>query len=314
MKVRAVVPPFIPIEMARGRLLAVLPDLQITTDPLDDTVGSPADVELLALTPFTPLDVGTLAKMPKLRFIQVAAAGYNNVPLEECKARRIRVANVPGANAQSVAEHVIMVVLALLRDLVAIDHGMREGDWPPLTGSRDLYGKVFGIVGMGRIGKELAKRLVPFEVSTIYYDKVRLPESDERSWGATYVELPELVAAADIISVHLPVLPDTRGAIGEKEFSAMKDDVIFVNSSRSEVVDYEAMKRAAQKGRIRVGLDVYPKEPADFSDPIFKFPGTVFTPHNAGVTVEAQERILTEAIRNLLRVASGKDPLNEVHA
>lgn len=312
MKVRAVVPPFIPMEMARGRLLAVLPDLQIVNDPLDDAAGSPAEVELLALTPFTPLDAETIHKMPKLRFIQVAAAGYNNIPLAECKARGIRVANVPGANAQSVAEHVIMVVLALLRDVLTIDRGMREGDWPPLTGGRDLFGKVVGIVGMGRIGRELAKRLVPFEVSIIYYDAVHLPEPEERALGATFVELPELLASSDIVSVHLPSTPSTRGALGAAQLASMKDDAILVNSARAEVVDMDALRREMQKGRLRVALDVYPQEPPDFSDPMFKFPASVFTPHNAGVTVEAQERILTEAIRNLLRVASGKDPLNEV--
>lgn len=314
MKVRAVVPPFIPIEMAKSRLQAVLPDLQITTDPLDREPGDPAEVDLLALTPFTPVDATILSGMPKLRFIQVAGAGYNNIPLAECKARGVRVANVPGANAQSVAEHVIMVVLALLRDLSALDRGMRKGDWPPLTGGRDLMGKVFGIVGMGRIGKELAKRLVPFEVSTIYYDKFRLSEQDERAWGTTYVELPELVASSDIISVHLPVTAETRGLLGEKEFAAMKEDVVFVNAARTEVVDFSAMKKAMASGRLRVALDVYPQEPPDFSDDIFQLPASLFTPHNAGVTVEAQERILTEAIRNLLRVASGKDPLNEVTA
>jgi phosphoglycerate dehydrogenase-like enzyme len=314
MKVRAVVPPFIPMEMARPRLLAVLPDLQIVNDPLDTEAGDPSEVELLALTPFTPLEPETIRRMAKLRFIQVAAAGYNNVPLAECKARGIRVANVPGANAQSVAEHVIMVVLALLRDVISIDRGMREGDWPPLTGGRDLYGKVFGIVGMGRIGRELAKRLIPFEVSVIYFDAIRLPESEERTLGATFVELPELLAAADIVSLHLPVTATTRGILGSAQLSTMKDDAILVNSARAEIVDMDALRAEMQKGRLRVALDVYPKEPPDFADPMFKFPSSIFTPHNAGVTVEAQERILTEAIRNLLRVASGKDPLYEVRS
>ncbi len=314
MKVRAVVPSFIDVDMVKSRLLAVVPGVQVVSDLLDEGPGSPSEVEVLALTPFTPVEPKDLERFPKLRFLQVAGTGYNNVPLELCQRKGIRVSNVQGANAKSVAEHVVMVVLALLRDLTSIDKGMRESFWPPLTAGHDLAGKVVGIVGMGRIGKELAKRLIPFEVSAIYYDKFRPKEDEERALGLTFVELPELVAASDVISLHLPLTEETRGVLGAKELQAMKDDAILVNTSRSELVDQEALKAEVRKGRLRVALDVYPQEPPDFSDELFKFPATVFTPHSAGVTIEAQDRLLTEALRNVLRFASGKDPLYEVKA
>ncbi|MDE1822587.1 MAG: hydroxyacid dehydrogenase [Euryarchaeota archaeon] len=314
MKVRAVVPSFIDVDMVKSRLQAVVPGVQVAGELVDDGPGPMSEVEILALTPFTPIPEEALGRYPKLRFLQVAGTGYNNVPLELCQKRGIRVSNVQGANAKSVAEHVIMVTLALLRDLGNIDKGMREGFWPPLTGGHDLAGKVFGIVGSGRIGKEVARRLIPFEVSVIYYDKFRLKEDEERTLGLTYVELPELVASSDIISLHLPLSSETKGILGAKELASMKDDAILVNTARSELVDLVALKQELGKGRIRAALDVYPEEPPNFQDDLFKYPATVFTPHSAGVTLEAQERLLTEALRNVLRFASGKDPLYEVKA
>lgn len=312
MKVRAVVPSFVDVDMVKSRLLAVVPGVQVVSDLLDASAGAPSEVEILALTPFTPVETTDLEKFPKLKFLQVAGTGYNNVPLADCQKRGIRVSNVQGANAKSVAEHVILVVLSLLRDLTTIDKGMREGFWPPLTAGHDLAGKVFGIVGSGRIGREVAKRLIPFEVSSIYYDKYRLKEEEERNLGLTYVELPELLGASDIVSLHLPLSSETRGLLGAKELASMKDDAILVNTARAELIDMPALKAELAKGRLRAALDVYPQEPPVFSDDLFKYPATVFTPHSAGVTLEAQERLLTEALRNVLRFASGKDPLYEV--
>jgi len=267
---------------------------------------------VLILTTFHELSAEMVSRMTALKFVQVASTGYDRVDLTACRSRGIWVANVPVANAKTVAEHVVMLMLALLRDLKGLDADMRKGEWPLLTGASDLAGKVVGIAGMGRIGRELAARLVPFEVATLYFDVVPLPPEEERRLGVTRVGLPELLAQSDILSVHLPLLDSTRGMFGAKEFAQMKDQAIFINAARAELVDHPALREAATKGKIRVGLDVYPTEPPDFSDPIFRVPDALFTPHVAGVTMEAQQRFLQETVKNVLRFIEGKEPLYRV--
>lgn len=181
-----------------------------------------------------------------------------------------------------------------------------------LTGTNELAGKVFGIAGMGRIGRELAARLVPFEVAAIYTDVVPLTEDDERRLGLTRVDWPALFSESDIVSLHLPLSSDTRGIVGADEIGRMKDQAILINTARAELVDAAALREAVTNGRIRVGIDVYATEPPDFSDPIFQVPGTLFTPHTAGVTFESQQRFLQETVKNVLRFVQGKEPMYRV--
>jgi phosphoglycerate dehydrogenase-like enzyme len=312
VNVRAVLPPFLPVEEIERRVSPLLPGIDFVTSL--DAPGRlrPEEVEVLILTTFHELNAPALEQLRSLRFVQVASTGYDSVDIGACRERGIMVSNIPVANSKSVAEHVILLVLALLRDLRSLDSDLRRGEWPMLTGTNDLGGKVFGIVGMGRIGRELAARLVPFETSTIYSDVVPLSSEEERRLGLTRVELAEMVTQADIVSLHLPLNEKTRGIFGANEFSRMKDQAIFVNTARAELVDAAALQRAVMGGKIRVGLDVYSTEPPDFSDPIFKAPGTVFTPHSAGVTFEAQQRFLQETIKNVLRYVQGKEPLYRV--
>ncbi|HYB79687.1 MAG TPA: NAD(P)-dependent oxidoreductase [Thermoplasmata archaeon] len=312
VQVRAVLPPFLPLEEIERRVGAILPGVDITTTVDAPGHVPPDKVEVLILTTFHELPASALAKFPSLKFVQVASTGYDRVDLAACRARGIMVANIPVANSKTVAEHVVLLTLALLRDLRGLDADMRRGDWPMLTGANDLAGKVFGIVGMGRIGRELAARLVPFETSTVYTDVVPLPPEEERRLGLTRVEFPELLAQADIISLHLPLTERTRGIVGAEEFARMKDQAVFINTARAELVDPTALRRAVTEGKVRAGLDVFPTEPPDFSDPIFQANGTAFTPHIAGVTFEAQQRFLQETVKNVLRFVQGKEPLYRV--
>ena len=314
VNVRAVLPPFLPLEEIERRVGAILPGVDITTS-VDGPGRVPAEsVDVLILTTFHELPAAALEMFPALKFVQVASTGYDRVDVAACRARGVIVANIPVANSKTVAEHVLLLTLALLRDLRSLDADMRKGEWPMLTGANDLAGKVFGIVGMGRIGRELAARLVPFETSTIYTDVVPLPPEEERRLGLTRVELPELISQADVISLHLPLSEKTRGIVGADEFARMKDQAVFINTARAELVDPAALRRAVTEGKIRAGIDVFPTEPPDFSDPIFQAPGTAFTPHIAGVTFEAQQRFLQETIKNVLRFVQGKEPLYRVDA
>lgn len=312
VRVRAVLPPFVPLEEIEKRISTVLPDLEIVTDVFAPGRWAPEDVEVLVLTTFHALPASAIGRMPSLRFVQVASTGYDRVDLAACRARGIMVSNIPVANSKTVAEHVVMMTLVLLRDLRAIDADLRHGDWPMLTGTRDLAGKVVGIAGMGRIGRELAKRLAPFEVTLLYTDPNPQPKDEEERLGLTRVSWEDLFARSDIVSLHLPLSDRTRNIVGPAEIGRMKDQAILINTARAELVDPDAIRAAVRDGKILVGLDVFATEPPDFADPIFKAPNALFTPHIAGVTFEAQQRFLEETIRNVLRYVSGQEPLYRV--
>lgn len=312
MKIRAVLPPFLPIEEISRRVSAILPGIDMVTDLAAAGQTPLEEVEVLILTTFHALSGETIGRMRSLKFVQVASTGYDRIDLDACRSRGVMVANVPVANSKTVAEHVVLMALALLRDLRGLDNDLRKGEWPMLAGANELAGKVFGIAGMGRIGRELAARLVPFEVSAIYSDVVPLPPEEERRLGLTRVEWKELLSASDILSLHLPLTERTRGILGPEELALLKDRAILINTARSELVEPEALRKAIVDGRIRVGIDVYPTEPPDFTDPVFRSPNAVVTPHIAGVTFEAQQRFLQETVKNVLRYVQGKQPLYRV--
>ena len=308
MKIRAVLPAFLPVDEIRRRLLQLMPDLDIVSEPTASGRYPVGEIEAIVLTTFNDLTADDIGKMSALRFVQVSSTGYDRVDVTACRARGIMVSNIPVANSKTVAEHVIMLALASLRDLIPVDRELRNGRWTMMMGAQELGGKIFGIVGAGRIGRELATRLVPFEVSAIYSDKVPLPAEQERALGLTRVSLEELIAQSDIVSLHLPLSEETRGILGEAQLAKMKPGALLINTARAELVDTAALARAVGEGRIRAALDVYPTEPPDFKDPIFRAERTVFTPHMAGVTQEAQMRFLQETVKNVMRFAQGKEP------
>ncbi len=309
MKALTILPDFIPQEEVKKTVSQILPDMDIINTP--DIEKS--DAEVLVVTTFTKVERNLIDKMKNLKFVQVASTGYDNVDVEYLKSKGIMLSNIPIANKQSVAEHVIAMTLLFLKDMLNLNEEMKvHHRWPMLTGSRDLEGKIFGIVGMGMIGIQLAKRLMPFNVGIIYYDIRRLPPEDEEKYGLTYMDFHELLKNADIISIHLPLTEKTRKMFSDKEFSMMKDGAIIINTARGEIIDEKALINAMKKKNIKVGIDVYDKEPPDFNSELFKMDDAIFSPHIAGVTIESQQRFLTETISNVLRYVQGLDPLYRV--
>ncbi|MGC8656065.1 MAG: 2-hydroxyacid dehydrogenase [Thermoplasmata archaeon] len=308
MRYITVLPEFIPMEEVKATVSQILPEMEIVNDLSLDKY----EAEVLVATTFTKLSRKELEKFPNLKYIQIASTGYDNVDISYVKEKGIALCNIPIANKQSVAEHVIAFSLVFLKDMMFLNQEMKSGNWPMLTGSRDLEGKAFGIVGMGMIGIQLAKRLLPFNVTILYYDIRRMKEEDEAKYGLNYMELDDLIKNADIISIHLPLTDKTRGMFGEREFSMMKDGAIFINTARGEIVDMDALLKAIKTKGIKAGLDVFPEEPPDFNSEIFKMDNVIVSPHIAGVTLESQQRFLTETISNVLRYAQGLDPLYRV--
>ena len=308
MKAMAILPAFLPIDEIKASIGQILPDLEVRTD--SDFDRSEADV--LVVTTFTRVDGELLGKFPSLKFLQVASTGYDNVELDAVRNRGVMLSNIPVANKESVAEHVIAMTLSLLKDMRFLDSELRSGNWPMITGSRELKGKTFGIVGMGAIGIRLAERLLPFEVGMVYHDVRRLPEEREQNLGLTYLPLERLLGVSDVISIHVPLTKDTEKMFSSSAFRKMKDGSILINTSRGEVVDEQALIEAVKGKGIRAGLDVFPTEPPDFSSELFRLDNVIFSPHIAGVTVESQQRFITETVSNVLRYAQGVDPLYRV--
>ncbi|WP_337860395.1 NAD(P)-dependent oxidoreductase [Ferroplasma sp.] len=308
MKAVAILPAFLDLNNIKKSVDQIMPGIDILTD----TEFDKNDADVVVITTFTPFGKKEMDKFPELKYIQVASTGYNNVDIKEARRRNLLLCNVPVANKDAVAEHVIGSTLALLKNFIPFDSQIRSGHWPLLTNSRELQGKIFGIIGMGAIGIKLVQKLIPFNVGIVYYDPRRLPAKDEEFYGITYLELDELVKASDIISVHTPLTKNTRLMFNEDRFKLMKENSIFINTARGEIVDEKALVNAIKSKNIYAAIDVFSKEPPDTSSELFHLENVLFSPHIAGVTMESQERFITETIGNLIRYSQGIVPLYRV--
>ncbi len=308
MNILIILPSFFPTSDVDATIKQILPDAEITTS----TDFEKNDSEVLVATTFTKVDDALLSKFPNLKFLQIASTGYDNVDLDALKKRKIMLSNIPSANKESVAEHVITMALAQLKNLQYFHNEIISGNWPFLTNSTELMGKTFGIIGMGAIGKRLAERLLYFGANIVYFDPYRIPEDEEENLGVTYLSMEDVLRKSDILSLHVPLTKETDRFIGEKEFSMMKDGAIFINTARGEVVNETALVSAIKSKGIRACIDVYAHEPPDPSSELFKVPNVLFSPHIAGVTVESQQRFITDTIANVLKYVQGLEPSYQV--
>ncbi|MEM2203459.1 MAG: 2-hydroxyacid dehydrogenase [Sulfolobales archaeon] len=259
--------------------------------------------------------------MERVRLIAQPSTGFDHIDIEACAEKRIPVANIGGANAVTVAEYTVMVALALLRRLVEAHERTRRGEWVQWElmekGSFELQGKTWGIIGLGRIGREVARRVRGFDTDVIYYDKVRF-EDVEKELGVEYSPLPKLLRTSDIVSLHVPLTPETRRMIGEKELRLMKPTAILINPARGEIVDEEALARALEERWIAgAAVDVYSREPPEKDHPLIRLAARgdlnlIVTPH-IGASTESRARIIQVTIENVVRVLRGEKPLNVVN-
>lgn len=229
------------------------------------------DVEFLVLHP-AEISGSLMREAKSLRLIQLLAAGYDKVDLDTATELGIPVATNGGANAWGVAEQSIALLLALYRRLIQCDRSIREGRWRKAISGFDTFevaGKTVGLIGLGNIGRKVAKRFKAFETRILYHDIVPAPDI-ERELGALNVSLDEVLRESDIISIHLPLLQSTRNLIGERELSLMKPTSVFLNTtSRGEIVDEGALCAALRAKRIAgAGLDVYHQEPISQDNPL----------------------------------------------
>ncbi len=250
-----------------------------------------------------------------LKFIQQPSVGYQNIDIDSAKEFGIIVSNTAGANTVSVAEHTIMLALMLLKKIFLAHQKTQQGEWLQMgINGSELLGKKWGILGMGRIGIEVTKRLIPFGVSILYFDKIRLSEEKEKELNLEYCSIDKLLRQSDVISIHLPLTNETKGLIGEKELNIMKPSTILINVARSEIVDEEKLANALKRRRIAgAGIDVFSTEPVQKDNVLLQAPNVILSPHIAGVTNEARQRIIEKTISNVERFIKGEKPVDIVN-
>lgn len=305
----------LPIDPILEMTYADLAPLSNLAPVLADTVG-------LMTNPRVPINDAFLDFAPNLRMVQLSSAGYERVDMESMKRRNVIVANASGTNAASVAEWVYMMTMGLQRQLLANHQGLHDGRYQEVKlqqqeqGLSELSEKTIGIVGFGRIGREVAKRAIGFGLKTLYYDIVRPTPEEEAEYRVTFADLYELLRTADIVTVHVPLNVSTHHLIGEEELSALKPTALVVNAARGPLVDPAPLAAMIADGRVGgAAIDVFETEPAPNDDPMMKLAATghprlLVSPHMAGVTVEAQRRALEYSLANLARFARGETPLN----
>jgi len=259
------------------------------------------------------IDAKFFAAAKKMRLVQLLSAGYDRADLAAARKAGIPIANNGGANAIAVAEHALLLMLATLKKLPGLHADVTAGQWRSGPSGKapihELRGKTVGIVGLGNIGKKVARRAAAFDVDIQYYDIERLTEEEEDQLGVHFVLFNELLRTSDIVSLHVPLDDTTRNMIGAPELAMMKPSAILINTCRGPVVHESALHDALKENRIAMaGLDVMTDEPPNAENALFVLPNVVLTPHSAGPTVENWTDRFRNGFDNVLRVVQGRKP------
>jgi len=260
------------------------------------------------------VDGAQLRQGKKLKMIQKFGIGVDKIDLDAARELNIPVCITAGANAVAVAELAVGLMIAVNRRLPHVDRAVREGRWPKAEMRAQCYmlsGKTIGLIGIGNIAKEVARRLIGFGVEKIlYYDIVHLPAETERQLRVCYAPLNELMAAADVISVHVPLCDGTRGMIGKEQISLMKPTSIIVNTSRGHIIDEATLVEALWNKKIRgAGIDAYDEEPVNPDNPLLSLENTVLTCHYGGSVIDNVLPRAQHAYGNIEKFSKG-EPLD----
>ena len=277
----------------------------------EQRINEVRDAEFLLCYGQDPSDE-VIKSLEKCRLVQLLAAGYDRMNLDLLAELEIPCANNGGANSWAVADQAVLLMLAIYKQLLASDNSTREGRWAePITGQNtfEMADKKVGILGIGNIGRQVAKRVQGFDAKVQYFDLYPLDERTAEELNVTYVSLEELFSTSDIISCHTPLTNDTKHIVNSNTLSLMKPTAILINTSRGPVVDEEALISALQSGVIAAaGLDVFEKEPVSPDNPLLKMDNVVATPHMAGTTWDTWARRANFGFENMERIRNGEAP------
>lgn len=273
-----------------------------------ELVSAAGDVDaILART--SKITAAVIAASPKLKIVSRHGVGVDSVDLEACNRHGVLVTITGDANAVAVSEHAFGCLLAMARKITQAHANIKAGKWERdrIIGV-ELYQKVLGLIGLGRIGSNIARRAKAFEMEVIAYDPYARPETAQQL-GVPLVDLPTLLRRSDFISLHVPLTKETRHIIGQAELAQMKPSAILVNTARGGLIDEQALYESLVAQRIAgAALDVFEQEPLPAHHPLTQLDNVLFSPHVAGQTAEALRRMSVGAAENILAVLRGEIP------
>jgi glyoxylate reductase len=297
------------------RVLATQPLPGPAWDELQDVVvgaldASRPDVEAL-VAPGVPIGDAVLDLLPSLRLVANFGVGYDQVDIAACRARGVAVTNTPGVLDAATADLAFALLLATRRRLVEGDQHVRSGRWgtgwslPPFPG-REASGSTLGIVGLGRIGSAMARRAKGFDMNVLYHQRTQVDAP-----GLHYRALDDLMREADVVSIHAPLTPETKGLISGARLALLRDGATLVNTARGALVDEDALVDELVSGRISAGIDVFVHEPSVPSE-LLALPNVVLTPHVGSATVETRAAMTRVVVDNILAAERGEPLLTPV--
>jgi len=287
--------------------------------PYEVLLEKARDAEGLVTLLSDKVDATLMDAALKLKVVSNMAVGYDNISIAEATKRHIVVGNTPGVLTETTADLAFTLLMAAARRVVEADNYTRKGRWktwgPKILLGQDIHNATLGIIGLGRIGAEVAKRGRGFNMKVLYYDEIRRSEEEERRLGVEYApDLAELLPRADFVTVHVPLLPQTHHLIGAAEFAMMKPTAVFINTSRGSVVDQKALYEALKSGQIfTAGLDVTEVEPIPLDDPLLTLDNVIITPHIASASFTTRKNMALMTAENLLAGLRGQAPPNCVN-
>lgn len=276
-----------------------------------------SQADALAVTLTERVDADVLDRAPCLKVVAVYAVGYDNVDIAAATRRGIVVTNTPDVLTETTADLAWALILAVARRIPEADRLVREGRWegwaPTQLLGADVFGKTLGIIGMGRIGRAVARRAAGFGMAVLYHTRHPLRHEEETVLHAKHFPLPQLLQAADIVTIHAPLADSTRGLIGKSELAMMRRSAYLINTARGAVVDEAALAEALEQGRLAgAGLDVYPHEP-HVHPRLLALPNTVLLPHIGSATTETRVKMGLMVADNITAVLEGREAPNRVN-
>ena len=281
--------------------------------PREEVLRQVKDKEALVCLLTEKVNDELLQAAPKLKIAANVAVGFDNIDVVACTKRAVVATNTPGVLDETTADLAWTLLMAVARRLLEGDGLARSGNWKgwdldQLVGT-DVWGKTLGIVGFGRIGRAMARRASGFQMKVIYTDAVRAAPNEERELGAEYRGMNALLAEADFISLHTPLLPETRGLLNAEKFERMKRTAFLINTSRGPVVNEGDLVAALESGTIAgAALDVFEKEPA--IHPGLRRANVVLAPHIASASLETRTKMAVMAAENVVALLQGRRPAN----
>jgi glyoxylate reductase len=299
-----------------GPAFAELADVEFLSSALPDGLGEGRPgVEALAVVAET-VDERSLELLPDLRLVANYGAGYDGIDVEACRGRGVAVTNTPGVLDAATADLAFGLILATRRRIVEADALVRARRWKSGWAEGQILGEevsgaTLGVIGLGRIGGEVARRARAFDMRVLYTQRHRLPPEDEQRHGVDYRPLDALLSEADVVTLHVPITDETRGFIDERRLRLIRDGACLVNTARGQLIEEAPLVEALVEGRLRAGLDVFAHEP-DVPEDLLDLPNVVLTPHIGSATAQTREAMTRVLVDNILAAEAGRPLPNSV--